>query len=145
MVKKYDWYPGDDVKVTPKRRTPKAPSSEAALSQAESSSSSQADSEERESSASSNSSLVFFALPAHTRSTVSQSRESTKSTLSAPAPRSTSRASRLMPSPTRPSRRRPPRRELDPKSSSPRTLQRAPPPTPERSSRRRSTVPSPRP
>jgi|TARA_B110000305_G_C19315484_1_gene576195 large subunit ribosomal protein L6e len=25
MVKKYDWYPGDDVKVTPKRRTPKAP------------------------------------------------------------------------------------------------------------------------
>ena len=25
MVKKYEWYPADDVKPTPKRRTPKAP------------------------------------------------------------------------------------------------------------------------
>ena len=25
MVKKYEWYPADDVKKTPRRHTPKAP------------------------------------------------------------------------------------------------------------------------
>ena len=115
---------------------------ELVLSQAKFLSSSLEDSEERESSASSNSNPDFFALPDHTKSMVSQSRESTKPIPWLPAPRSMFPESRLTASLMKLSRRRAKLPELNPKSSSPKTLQRRPSLRRERSSKRRLTPPS---